>query len=41
MGSVTKAMHIQFTDGKSHIKKRRGCKTALSGYYTYLSRDCY
>ena len=38
-GSVTKATPIQFTDGKSGIKKRRGCKTALSGYYACLSRD--
>ena len=33
MGSVTKATPIHFIDSKSHIKKRRGCKTALSGYY--------
>ena len=39
MGSVTKATPIQFTDGKSGIKKRRGCKTALPGYYACLSRD--
>ena len=38
-GSVTKAMPILFIDSKSHIKKRRGHKTALSGYYTCLSRD--
>ena len=25
MGSVTKATPIQFTDGKSGIKKQRGC----------------
>ena len=37
-GSVTKAMPIQFIDGKSCIKKRKGCKTALSSYYTCLSR---
>ena len=39
MGSVTKATPIQFINGKSHKKKWRDCKTALSGYYTYLSRD--
>ena len=39
MGSVTKATPIQFTDGKSRVKKRRGRKTALSGYYACLSRD--
>ena len=39
MGSVTKATPIQFINSKSRIKKRRGCKTALSGYYTYLSHD--
>ena len=33
MGSVTKATPINFIDSKSHIKKRRGRKTALSGYY--------
>ena len=33
MGSVTKATPINFIDGKSRIKKRRGRKTALSGYY--------
>ena len=38
-GSVTKATPIQFIDSKSHIKKRRGRKTALSGYYACLSRD--
>ena len=38
-GSVTKATPIQFTDGKSGIKKRRGRKTALSSYYACLSRD--
>ena len=32
-------MPIQFTNGKSRIKKRRGCKNALSGYYACLSRD--
>ena len=39
MGSVTKATPIQFTDGKSGKKKRRGRKTALPGYYACLSRD--
>ena len=39
MCSVTKAMPIQFIDGKSHIKKWRGHKTALSSYYGCLSRD--
>ena len=39
MGSVTKATPIQFTDGKSDTKKRRGRKTALPGYYACLSRD--
>ena len=39
MCSVTKATPIQFINGKSHVKKRRGHKTALSGYYTYLSHD--
>ena len=38
-GSITKATHIQFIDGKSHIKKQRGHKTALSGYYACLSHD--
>ena len=38
-GSVTKAMPIQFIDSKSRIKKQRGCKTALSGYYACLSRN--
>ena len=38
-GSVTKATPIQFTDSKSRIKKRRGRKTALSGYYTCISLD--
>ena len=37
--SVTKAMPIQFIDSKNHIKKWKGHKTALSGYYTCLSRD--
>ena len=38
-GSVTKATPIQFIDSKSRIKERRGCKTALSGYYACLSHD--
>ena len=33
------ATPIQFTDGKSGTKKRRGRKTALPGYYACLSRD--
>ena len=37
--SVTKAMSIQFIDGKCHIKKRKSRKTALSGYYVCLSHD--
>ena len=32
-------MPIQFIDGRSHIKKRRGHKTALLDYYACLSRD--
>ena len=32
-------MPIQFIDSKSHIKKRRGHKTVLSGYYACLSCD--
>ena len=32
-GSVTKATPIHFIDSKSRIKKQRGRKTALSGYY--------
>ena len=39
MGSVTKATSIQFIDSKIRIKKQRGRKTALSGYYACLSRD--
>ena len=38
-GSVTKATPIQFIDSKSCIEKRRGHKTALSGYYVCISRD--
>ena len=38
-GSVTKATPIQFIDSKSGIKKWRGRKTALSGYYSCFSRD--
>ena len=37
--SVTKAMPIQFVYGKCHIKKRKGHKTALFGYYACLSCD--
>ena len=32
-GSATKATPIHFIDRKSHIKKQRSRKTALSGYY--------
>ena len=39
MSSVTKATPIQFIDDKCHIKKWKGCKTALSGYYACLSHD--
>ena len=41
MHSVTKAMPIQFINGRSHNRemKWRSCKTALSSYYTCLSRD--
>ena len=39
MGSVTKATPIQFINGKSRIKKRKGRKSALSGYYACLSCD--
>ena len=39
MGSITKATLIQFTDGKSRIKKQRSRKTALSNYYACLSCD--
>ena len=36
---VTKATHIQFINSKKcHIKKRKSRKTALSGYYTCVSR---
>ena len=38
-GSVTKAMQIPFINSKSRVNKRRGRKTALSGYYACLSRD--
>ena len=36
---VTKATPFQFIDGRSHMKKRRCRKTALSGYYACFSRD--
>ena len=39
MGSVTKVTPIEFTDGKSGTKKRRGRKAALPVYYACLSRD--
>ena len=38
-GSVTKVTSIQFINSNSHIKKRRGRKTVLSGYYVCLSHD--
>ena len=38
-GSVTKATPIQFINSKSRIKKQRGRKIAVSGYYACLSRD--
>ena len=38
MGSVTKATPIPFIDSKSRVKKQRGRKTTLSGYYACLSR---
>ena len=38
-GSVTKAMPIQFINSKRRIKKQRGRKTALFGYYVCLSHD--
>ena len=34
-----KAMVIQFTDGKCHIKQQKSHKTALSGYYACVSCD--
>ena len=37
--SVTKAMPIQFIDGKCHIKKQKSHKTPLFSYYAYLSFD--
>ena len=39
MRTVTKATPIQFIDSRSHMKKQRCCKTALSGYYTCFSCD--
>ena len=36
---VTKAMAIQFIDGKCHIKKWKSHETALSGYYACVSLD--
>ena len=36
-GSVTKATPIHFIGSKSHINKRRGRKTALSGYYECIA----
>ena len=40
-GSVTKATHINFIDSKSRIKKQRGCKTALSGYYECVATHTF
>ena len=37
MRCVTKATPIQFISGKCHIKKHKGCKTALSSYYACFS----
>ena len=37
--SVTKATTIHFIVGKCHVKKRKSCKTALSGHYAWLSFD--
>ena len=39
MRIVTKAMAIQFIDGKCHIKKQKSCKTVLSDYYACVSLD--
>ena len=39
MHNVTKATPIQFINGMCHIKKQKGHKTALSGYYVCRSRD--
>ena len=39
MHNVTKATPIQFIDGMWHVKKRKGRKTALSGYYVCRSCD--
>ena len=40
-GSVTKAIPIHFIDSKSRIKKRRGRKTALSGYYECVAMHTF
>ena len=37
--SVTKATAIHFIVGKCHVKKWKSCKTALSGYYAWLTFD--
>ena len=37
--SVTKATAIHLIVGKCHVKKQKSCKTALSGYYAWLSFD--
>ena len=39
MHIVTKATAIQFIDGKCHTQKQKSSKTALTGYYAYVSRD--
>ena len=39
MRSVTKATPVQLIDARSHMKKQRCRKTALSGYYACFSRD--
>ena len=39
MRIVTKAMAIQFINGKCHIKKQKSSKTALSSYYACVLCD--
>ena len=39
MRIVTKAVAIQFIDGKCHIKKWKSGKIVLSDYYACVSRD--
>ena len=36
---VTKATAIQFINGKCLLKKRKSCKTTLSGCYASVSYD--